>query len=339
MKNYDFAYYLTNFFTAHLQGYKKVSENTVCSYRDAFTKLLAFFSEERKVTPDKLRLKHFSRATIEDFLMWLENTHGCSVSTANQRLAAIRSFFIYLQAEAPEHLLLCQTVLEIHQRKHEKPVIQYLTYDSIKLLLAQPDTKTWNGRRDLVILSVLYDSAARAQEICDLTLRSLRTDAPATLHIKGKGGKSRYISLTSPNAKILRQYIVERGLEAPQKIDFPLFTNRQGGKLTRGGLAYILKKYVDKANAEKAYSIPEPLTPHCMRHSKAMHLLESGINLIYIRDFLGHEDVKTTQVYAKANPDVKRVVMENPYGDENPVQLPSWNSDPQLRQFLRQLRE
>jgi site-specific recombinase XerD len=339
MKNYDFAYYLTNFLSTHLPGYKKASKNTVYSYRDAFSKLLAFFSEELRITPDKLRLKHFSRAVVEDFLMWLENKHGCSVSTTNQRLAAIRSFFIYIQAEAPEHLLLCQTILEVHQRKHEKPVIQYLTYDSIKLLLEQPDASTWNGRRDLVILSVLYDSAVRAQEICDLTMRSLRTDAPATLRIKGKGGKSRYVSLSSPTAKMLRQYIAERGLDVPEKIDSPLFANRQGGKLTRGGLAYILKKYVDKANDKKPYSIPEQLTPHCLRHSKAMHLLESGVNLIYIRDFLGHEDVETTQVYAKANPEVKRVVMENLYTDETAPQLPSWNTDPHLMQFLRQLRE
>lgn len=337
MKNYDFAYHLTNFFTAYLPGHLNVSGNTISSYRDTFSKLLTFFKEVRSVAPEKLKFSYFSRNAVEEFLLWLEGSQNCGISTRNQRLAAIKSFFRYVQIEQPEQLLLCQSIIGIKCKKHPKPIIQYLTGDEVKLLLAQPDTSDRNGRRDLAILSVLYDSAARVQELCDLTVRSLRLTTPAVICLTGKGGKSREVPLSAPNADILRKYVKERRLDRPDRIDEPLFSNRQGSKLTRGGVSYILAKYVEKANSTTPNTLPSTLTPHCVRHSKAMHMLEAGINLIYIRDFLGHEDVETTQVYAKANPETKRVAISKAYHDDTAPQMPDWNDDPNLMSFLKGL--
>lgn len=338
MKNCDFAYHLTNFFTAYLLGQLNVSENTISSYRDTFSKLLTFFKEVRSVVPEKLKFVHFSRDAVEEFLLWLENSQNCGISTRNQRLAAIKSFFRYVQIEQPEQLFLCQSIIGIKSKRHPKPTIQYLTGNAMKLLLAQPDTSDRDGRRDLAILSVLYDSAARVQELCDLTVRSLRLTVPAVIRLTGKGRKMRELPLSAPNADILRKYVQERKLDRPDRIDEPLFTNRQGRKLTRGGISYILAKYVEKANATTLNALPPTLTPHCMRHSKAMHMLEAGINLIYIRDFLGHEDVETTQVYAKANPETKRAAIFKAYNNDATPQMPDWNDDQNLMSFLKGLK-
>jgi len=337
MRKYDFAQCLTNFFTVHLPGHLNVSKNTICSYRDTFSKLLKFFKDERRIPPEKLSFSHFSRTAVEDFLLWLVSNCGCGISTRNQRLAALRSFFRYVQVECPEYLLLCQEIVAIRSKRREKPVIQYLSKEEIRLLLAQPDTTTRDGRRDLAILALLYDSAARVQELCDLTPASVRSVSPATLNLNGKGRKFRYVPLSEQSAAILMGYIAERGLDRPLTKNDPLFFNRQGMKLTRGGVSYILKKYVDQANSSDPGKIPPSLTPHCLRHSKAMRLLESGVNLIYIRDFLGHEDVAATQVYARANPETKRAAIENAYKDDLAPAPPTWNSDPNLMHFLKGL--
>ena len=337
MKKCDFAYHLTNFFTVYLPGHLNVSGNTISSYRDTFSKLLTFFKEVRSIAPEKLCFAQFSRDAIEEFLLWLENSQHCGISTRNQRLATIRSFFRYVQVEQPEHLLLCQNIIGIRGKKHPKPTIKYLTGDQIKMLLAPPATSDRDDRRDLAMLSLLYDSAARVSELCDMTARSLRLTAPAVVRLTGKGMKTREVPLSAPNADILRKYLQERKLDRADRMDEPLFTNRQGKKLTRGGVSYILLKYMKKANAAAPFAMPATLTPHCLRHSKAMHLLESGVNLIYIRDFLGHEDVDTTQVYAKANPETKRVAISQVYHDDSAPQMPDWNDDTNLISFLKGL--
>jgi site-specific recombinase XerD len=338
MINHNFAHLLTQFFSSYLPGHRNVSKNTIYSYRDTFSKLLTFFRDVRRIPPEKLTFAHFNRTTVEDFLIWLENDCGNGISTRNHRLTALRSFFRYVQVECPEYLLLCKDILDnTKHKKCPKPVIQYLNKAQLTQLLSLPDTSDSEGRRDLAILSVLYDSAARVQELCDLTVGSIRTEPPVTLTFIGKGRKSRYLRLSEKSEAILLGYMIERDLCDPNRKYEPLFKNRQGYKLTRGGISYILKKYVNKANLEHAESIPMSLTPHCLRHSKAMHMLEAGINIVYIRDFLDHEDLVTTQVYAKANPEVKRAALESAYKDEHTPAVPSWNDDPSLIKYLKGL--
>lgn len=337
MKTNDFAYNLSRYFTTYLAGQRNLSTNTIAAYRDTFSKFLRFYGEQG-IAPEKLSFTHITREKVEDFLTWLETSQGCGIATRNHRLAGIKSFFRYVQIVCPEHLLLCgQIINDIHSKKGPKPVIQYLDKSGIALLLAQPDLSSSGGRRDLAILALLYDAGARVQELCDLTPRNLRLEAPPTVTLTGKGKKSRFVPLSVQSMQILRKYIKERKLDLPAHMQDPLFTNRQGGKLSRGGVSWILNKYVKQANSETQNAVPPSLTPHCLRHSKAMHLLESGSNLIYIRDFLGHEEVDTTQIYAKANPEVKRAALEKVYQSPDTPQLPDWNDDPTLLSFLKGL--
>ena len=337
MKNHDFAYHLTNFLTVYLPRHRNASQHTILSYRDTFSKFLLFCQNERGIPPEKLCLDMFSYQLIDDFLCWLEISLGAAVSTRNQRLGALRSFIRYLQIASPEHLLLCHSILALRSKRNARPLVKYLTHNEIKHLLALPDASSWEGRRDLALLSLLYDSAARVQEICDVTVGDVRTNAPSTVKLSGKCRKSRIVPLSSPVSALLKQYIKERALDLSGKATQPLFQNRQGTSLTRGGVSYILTKYSDKSKGCNSNPLPTKLTPHSLRHSKAMHLLESGVNLIYIRDFLGHEDIKTTQIYARADPEIKRNAILKAHVDDSAPQLPAWQDNPGLMKFLKNL--
>lgn len=195
------------------------------------------------------------------------------------------------------------------KQKHTKPVISYLTADETKMLLEQPDTTTQKWRRELALLSLMYDSAARVQEICDLKAINVRLKVPAVVRLYGKDRKMREVPLDAPCADILRRYMEENRLNQTMMSDMSLFFNSQIRKLSRSGVSYVLEKYTDMVNSD-SIMIPKKITPHCLRHSKAMHMVEASINLIYIRDFLGHESVETTQVYAKANPEARRKALK-----------------------------
>ncbi len=253
--------------------------------------------------------KDLDHTTIEEFLAYLENDLQCSASTRNQRLAALKSFFRFVQIERPDLLSECQSILTIKNKKSPKPVMDYLSGQETELLFKQPDTTTPKGRRDLALLTLMYDSAARVQEICDLKINSVSLTVPAVIRLYGKGRKTRDVPLDAPCVEILRKYMKENRLQHSEMSNTPLFFNSRREKLSRSGVGYILSKYVEKAN-ENGGHISEKISPHCLRHSKAMHMVEAGINLIYIRDFLGHESIETTQVYAKANPEIRRKAIE-----------------------------
>lgn len=336
MKKDDFAYYLSKFFQSYLTGIRNVSENTIHSYRDTFTKLLVYFRDVCGIPPEKMCFSCLNRESTENFLAYLENEQKCSISTRNQRLAAIKSFCRFLQVERPDLLMQCQRILSIQNKKHTKPVISYLTVDKTKMLLEQPDTITQKGRRDLALLSLMYDSAARVQEICDLKVSDVRLKSLAVVRLYGKGRKVREVPLDTPCADILRRYMEENKLNQTIMSDMPLFFNNRMRKLSRSGVSYILKKYIDMVNSNSII-IPKKITPHCLRHSKAMHMVEAGINLIYIRDFLGHESIETTQVYAKANPEARRNALKKAAPNSLVPSLPDWNDNPDLMKFLHLL--
>ena len=195
----------------------------------------------------------------------------------------------------------------------------------------QPDIKTKYGRRDLAILSLMYDTGARVQEIADIKIVHIRFSAPATIRITGKGDKTRVVPLLSRTEDILKQYIKDFKIDAGGN-DAYLFQNRSGQQLSRFGISYILTKYADMARKVHPELIPEKLSPHCIRHSKAMHLLQANVNLVYIRDLLGHSSVTTTEIYARADTTLKREALEK----ANPA-MPQWNSDDGLMEWLRTL--
>ena len=319
----DFAYHLTNYFGVFLPGQKGLSKNTIMSYRDTFTTLLRYCNDILGIAPDKLTIKILTKSIVDDFLEWLCIEKGNSISTRNQRLSAIHAFFRYIQLEAPEHILKCQQILSIPTKKHQQGNINYLTFEGIKSILSMPDLNALSGRRDLVMLSLLYDTGARVSELCFIEVGDIRLESPATIKLNGKGNKIRIVPLMNKTTDLVKAYMKDQNLFGLDKRDHALFWNRQGEKLTPAGVRYILDKYTDEARQTTPEFIPNTVSPHSFRHSKAVHLLQAGVNLIYIRDLLGHANIKTTEIYAKVDP--------------NPDIPPSWHQDKSLMTWLSAL--
>lgn len=334
MKPTDFAYYLSAFFTKYLPAECGSSVNTVSSYRDTFLLLFRYLRDERGVRIERLELKDFNKDLIREFLDWIETARGCSAATRNVRLTALHSFFRYLQFECPDFLIEWQKILDIPVKKTERGTLTYMSLEGIKLLLQMPDRRTKLGRRDVALLSLMYDTGARVQEIADLTPSMVRLSAPRTIKLVGKGKKARIVPLMEKQADILLQYMSEKELVSPNANQYPLFPGRRGEKLTRAGISYILAKYVAMARAQDASLVPLKFSPHCLRHSKAMHLLQSGVNLVYIRDLLGHVSVQTTEIYARTDSRKKREAIEHAYTDVSPGIEPQWEGNPDLIEWL-----
>ena len=332
----DYAKATTAFFTRHLAGTRNLSPNTIKSYRDTFRLLLKFCEAKYGIKPEKLSFTKISKKLILEFLDYAESERKCSTATRNVRLSALHSFFKFAQSEEPSILQLAQEIICIKFKKHQKPVIDYLLPEQVELLLRQPDTMTKKGRRDAVLLSVLYDTGGRVQEVCDLVVRNIRIESPAEIVLTGKGRKTRFVPLMDNTVAMLRGYIAENKLDASGKESSPLFFNQHHGKLSRGGITYVLQKYAAHAHSQDS-AIPEKLTPHIMRHSKAMHLYKSGSNLVYVRDILGHVDIATTDIYAKMDMDTKREALERAYPEIIPGEYEDWNDNPDIMDFLDSL--
>ena len=244
MKSTDFAKLLAEYLSRYLPGQRNVSTNTILSYRDTFKLFLIFSRDQKRVLPEHLTLAHIDEGFVNDFLLWIENERKCGISTRNQRLAAIHAFSRYVQVEAPEMLLRCQRILSIPFKKIGRAAIDYLSPDALKILLEQPDRTASDGRRDLVLMTVLYDTAARVQELIDLVVRDIRLDTTPIVALTGKGKKTRHVPLMSRTAKMLSAYLAERHLDTAAMSNHQVFYNRQRNKLTRAGVLYIISKYV-----------------------------------------------------------------------------------------------
>lgn len=330
MKKTDFTKALTSYFSTYLPETCGVSPNTCNSYRDTFKLLLLYFQEEKGVPANSIELRMLNRNLASDFLDWLEVQRKVSVTTRNQRLAAMKAFAHYVQYRNPEYLENCTDIIAMRPKKHEKPVIPFLTEEELKDLLAQPDPSTRHGLRDLTLLSLLYDSGARVQEITDLKLKDIRLTNPAMVTLTGKGRKARQVPLMKETCKLLDAYIRNFNLNS-EPLTSPLFFNQKGQALSRYGITYILKKYVSQAELD---SDTRKISPHVLRHTKAMHLLRAGVNMIYIRDFLGHVDISTTEVYARIDAEMKRKVFEEKVPNFTPNTTMPWEEDKDLLQWL-----
>lgn len=247
MKATDFAKHLTEFLSVYLPSQKNVSKNTIISYRDAFKLLIKYCQEVKSIPAERITLDVLSKELLTDFLQWLEMDRECSISTRNQRLSAIHSFFRYVQAEEPSGLFHFQKVIAIPAKKAEKTMVEHLSPEAVKLLLEQPDRNCPKGRRDLTLLSVLYDTGARVQELIDISVGDVVLKTPSVITLTGKGNKKRRVPLMKNTVSLLDSYILENKLDKPWKNPYPLFTNNQQKKLTKEGIAYIISKYVTLA--------------------------------------------------------------------------------------------
>lgn len=334
MQPTDFSKYLTSFLTKYLSHERGASSNTISSYRDTFVLLITFL-ETKNIKLNKLTLEQITKDNVVDFLNWTQSERKNTNATRNARLAAIHSFYKYLQYQHPENLYGYQQILSIRTKKAEQIQMNYLSIEGITLLLRQPDIATSKGRRDLTLLSLLYDTGSRVQELIDLTPLNVRLDNPSTIRVTGKGKKTRIIPLQDEQVRLLQNYLHEHQLAEPEANMYPLFYNSRREKLTRAGVNHILHKYAAKARIKNGKLIPERISCHCLRHSKAMHLLQAGVNLVYIRDILGHVSVQTTEVYARTDSKKKREAIEKAYVDVVPKQAPAWLKNNNLLEWLK----
>lgn len=332
-KNNQFQLLLGRFLSEYLPGQRNFSTNTISSYCDTFRLFIAFLKSDKGIEPNQVKFKDADRETVTSFLNWLETERKCSASTINQRLAAIHSFYKYVQGEEPQLISLCQQALNIHNRKSPAKFVSYLGKEDLELIFQQPDTTTRKGRRNLTLLCVLYDTGGRVQEIADLTVSSIRLQAPAQITLVGKGNKTRIVPLMEQTTALLSNYMKENNLLYGQVNEHPVFFNHRHEALTRSGIGYILQKYVSAARNIQP-TIPEKVTPHILRHSKAMHLLEAGVNIVYIRDILGHVNIATTGIYARSNLEMKRKALEKVSVVPDASAVPFWTEDKDLLSWL-----
>lgn len=336
MKPTDLAVYLRAFLTHYLPVQRNASPNTISGYRYAFVLLLRYCQERCNIPVKRLCLEDIDAPRVLAFLDYIvDERHGCA-QTRNHRLAALHAFFRYVQTQAPEHLAQCQRILAIPLQRisHEEPT--YLSSAALAALLAQPDRSTRRGRRDAVLLSVLYDTGARVQELIDLRVRDVHLASPAWVRLTGKGRKTRLVPLMPSTARALGQYLRDERLDEPASAEAWLFQNQRGGSFSRWGIRYLLKRYSEQARIA-CPDLPERITPHSLRHAKAMHLLQAGNPPIVIRDILGHADIESTEVYARADMEMKRRALEKAPGVVDAPARRSWQREPDLLAWLLSL--
>lgn len=315
-----------------------MSNHTISSYRFSFILFISFIEQANKIRVSKLVLSDITKEIVVEFLDWLQSERKSSTATRNVRLAALHSFFTFMQYQQPDHMAEWQRILSIKVKKTTKNAVSYLSIEGLKLLLEQPDTSNRKGRRDLSMLTLMYDCAARVQEIIDAEPSFIRLDNPCTMKIIGKGNKARIVPLMEEAIVHIKRYMGENHLFATHLRTSPLFCNSRREKLTRAGINSILKKYVCMARKKNPELIPEKISCHSLRHSKAMHLLQAGVHLVYIRDFLGHESVQTTEIYARADSQQKREAIEKAYVDVITKEIPEWVENNDLLEWLKTFR-
>ena len=305
--------YIANFFQEYLVSERGVSDHTLRAYAFAIRSYVDYLYKVKNISIEKMNLKDFNRRNINDFLDWLQSEKHATDKTRNNRLAALRSFARYMHYEDITHMNQWHDILSIKKKKEAMVAVKHLNVDGIRSLLKVIPTETREGRRNLALIALIYDSGARAQEIADLTPSDVRLTYPYQVTLFGKGRKSRLVPIQEESFRILKSYMQEHRLLNAYNNRHPLFYNASGNKLTTAGIAYIIQKYITEAHKIDPDNVPEHLSPHGLRHSKAMHLVAAGVNLVYIRDILGHVSVKTTEIYARADSKQKRKAIEEAY--------------------------
>lgn len=337
MKRTDFAVCLNKFLTNYLVNTKGSSIKTIDSYRYAFIYLLEFYSEEKGIFADKLSLSDLTPENLTEFYCWLETAKGNGVSTRNQRHSAMNSFFKFLIYEKPDYLSEYQQILRIPFKKAPQKEISYLKTEGVKALMDEIPINRTNGLRDYIILMILYSTGIRVSELIEIKVKDLSLAKPSTLLVHGKNNKSRYVPLMKDTLPPLQQYMKKMEYDRPEKMEEWLFVNHMKEKFTRQGICYIIRKYALRARNKNPDLIPKDMSPHKMRHTAAMDLVSSGVDLIYIRDFLGHESVKTTEIYAKTDSRLKREAIEAASKELVPKQEAQWENNPSLKDWLKEV--
>jgi len=287
---------LQAFFAEHLLVHKEASPQTVAAYRDAFRLLLMFLRETNGIQPACLRLGDVDAPQILAFLDHLETGRQNRARSRNARLAALRSFFRFVTMREPTSLALASRVLAIPVKRTDRPLVCYLVRPEVDALLASTDRATWAGRRDHALLLTLYNTGARVSEVARLQRAQVEFGSSTCIHLHGKGRKERAVPLWPKTARLLRAWFRELGSG-----DGLAFPSARGRPLTRDGVAYLLERATNAAREHCPSLRDKRVSPHVLRHTTAMHLLQAGVDLSVIALWLGHESIETTHGYLEAD--------------------------------------
>ncbi len=293
---------LEAFFTDRLQRQRHVSPHTIAAYRDSFRLLLGFAEIHLKKHPSELVLDNLDARFIGAFLDHLEKERGNSVRTRNARLAAIHSFFHYAALQEPAHSALIQRVLAIPQKRFMRTLVDFLTRDEVNALLASPDLTTWLGRRDRALMLFAAQTGLRVSEVIGLRWQDVQLATGPHVRCEGKGRKERCTPLTRHTVTVLRSWRKE---QSPRSCD-PVFPTRRCTALSRDAVERLVKKHARSACQTCPSLQRKSVTPHVLRHTTAVDLLQSGVDRSVIALWLGHESVQTTQVYIDADLAIKQ---------------------------------
>ncbi len=330
--------HVRTYFHEYLMAQRNVSPNTVLSYRDTL-KLFFVFAAGRLHKPVvQLEMGDLRVEVVLAFLEHLEKERKNGIATRNTRLAALHVFYRHVAARAPDELALCQRVQGIPAKKTARPEVRYLEPAELDALLRGIDRSAFDGRRDYALVALAYQTGARVAELVQLRANDLQLDAPAHVRIWGKGRKERLLPLWPKTARLLRAWLSERNVDL--RGTAPVFINRHGDPLTRWGVRYILKKHAATASTSCPSIAGKRIHPHVIRHTTAVHMLQSGVEPNAIQDVLGHADAKTTWRYTHFNLEMKRKAIETcaragPKIRSSPV--PVWRRDADLLAQLEAL--
>lgn len=297
----SFPALLESFFTKRLMQQRRASPHTISSYRDSFSLLLHFAKQKLGKPPSQLAFEQIDAPLIAAFLNEMEAGRGISARSRNLRLTAIRSFFRYAAFEVPDHANQIQRVLAIPNQRFTRNQIGFLTRPEVDALLAAPDSHTWSGRRDHAMLLVAVQCGLRVSELTGICRGAVTLGAGANVQVLGKGRKERAIPLTKQTVAVLKAWF----REIPARAEAIVFPSARGAPLSDDGVQYLLAKHVTAASMSCASLQNRRVSPHMLRHTNAMEMLQAGMDRSVIALWLGHESVETTQVYLDANMEMK----------------------------------
>ncbi|MBU0610160.1 MAG: site-specific integrase [Armatimonadetes bacterium] len=326
------GHYVQAFFVDYMTAQRDLSPHTVLSYRDAMKLFLTFAARRAGKPVAELGFEHVAADAVLAFLEDLEKRRKNSVRTRNARLAALHSFFRYVATREPQVLEVCQRISAIPTKKAPVPSVIYLEHDEVVCVLGSIDRSTALGRRDHLLIHLLFETGVRASEIARLRTSALRLDRPYQLHVLAKGRKERICPLRAETAMLVRHHLREHGL-TPEH-DAPVFVGRCGESLTRYGVIRLVKRHVCHAAENLPPLAAKRVSPHTFRHAAAVHLLRAGNDLSTVRRWLGHVSIVTTDHYTEVDQETKRCALEASQPVPTPRGRPSWKRDGDLLSWL-----
>lgn len=310
-----------DYLLVYLPEERKLSSNTIRAYRKSIELLLDYVRDSRNSSYQEITFDVIDRDVIHDFLQYLENDRCCSVSTRNQRLHCIRSFYKYAAQNSVTNMTYFEEIQKVKPAKEAKPIVEHMSENAIETILNQPDTETDLGKRDAFMMLFLYKTGARVQELVDVRLCDLQLGNQAKVTLHGKGAKTRIVPLRDNEVQHLKKYVLLFHPDCNQYAQDYLFYTVRGHhkkRMTEDNVRSRVRKYGEMAR-KQCNEVPENVHPHLFRHSLAMILYQNGVDLTLVSQWLGHSNLETTLIYAYADTELKRQAIEKAVPDDSPL--------------------